>query len=248
MLTEGHVDVLCISETKLDSSFPDAQFAVEHFSLYWSDRNAHGGGILCYIKSNIPHRIRNDCALNANGVENITLQLKLTSVNMFISCMYRPPKVHVSHLITSLEHVCEKCICDGSSLYIIGDLNVDMMTKSNALADTLDVFNLRNVVRKPTCFKNVLNPSLLDVILTNTPRRLTSVLNVSLGICDFHNFICVATQMCKPKEQISHIVYRSYKHFNEELYLKDLQSAPFHVSNVFTDVDDQLVVLLQNAK
>ena len=135
--------------------------------------------------------------------------------------------------------MCEKCICDGSSLYIIGDLNVDMMTKSNALADTLDVFNLRNVVRKPTCFKNVLNPSLLDVILTNTPRRLTSVLNVSLGISDFHNFICVATKMCKPKEQISHIVYRSYKHFNEELYLKDLQSAPFHVSNVFTDVDDQ---------
>ena len=153
--------------------------------------------------------------------------------------MYRPPKVHVSHLITSLEHVCEKCICDASSLYIIGDLNVDMMTKSNALADTLDVFNLRNVVRKPTCFKNVLNPSLLDVILTNTPRRLTSVLNVSLGISDFHNFICLATKMCKPKEQISHIVYRSYKHFNEELYLKDLQSAPFHVSNVFTDVDDQ---------
>ena len=70
MLTEGHVDVLCISETKLDSSFPDAQFAVEHFSLYRSDRNAHGGGILCYIKSNIPHRIRNDCALNANGVDN----------------------------------------------------------------------------------------------------------------------------------------------------------------------------------
>ena len=201
MLTEGHVDVLCISETKLDSSFPDAQFAVEHFSLYRSDRNAHGGGILCYIKSNIPHRIRNDCALNANGVENITLQLKLTSENMFISCMYRPPKVHVSHLITSLEHVCEKCICDGSSLYIIGDLNVDMMTKSNALADTLDVFNLRNVVRKPTCFKNVLNPSLLDVILTNTPRRLTSVLNVSLGISDFHNFICVQQKCANLKNK-----------------------------------------------
>ena len=45
--------------------------------------------------------------------------------------------------------------------------------------------------------------------------------------------------MCEPKEQISHIVYRSYKHFNEEVYAKDLHSAPFHISNVFTDVDDQ---------
>ena len=72
---------------------------------------------------------------------------------MFISCMCRPPKVPVSHLITSLEHVCEKCICDGSSLYIIRDLNVDMMKTSNALADTLDVFNRINVERKPTCLK-----------------------------------------------------------------------------------------------
>ena len=107
MLTEGHLDVLCISETKLDSSFPDAQFAVEHLSLYRSDRNAHGGGILCYIKSNISHRIRNDCALNANGVDNIiTLQLKLTSENM----------VHKLHVQTSkgsriaLNHIIGTCV------------------------------------------------------------------------------------------------------------------------------------------
>ena len=46
----------------------------------------------------------------------------------------------------------------------------------------MDSCSLPNVVLGPTCFRNVENSSLVDVILTNTPRRLTSVLNVSIGI------------------------------------------------------------------
>ena len=133
----------------------------------------------------------------------------------------------------------DKCLCESSSIYIIGDLNVNVLNHPNLLDDSLDILNLTIVVQGPTCFKNVDNPTLLDVILTNTPRRLTSVLNMSLGISDFHNFICIATKMCKPNKIRRQIVYRSYKHFNEVMYLHDLECAPFHVSHIFTDIDDQ---------
>ena len=93
----------------------------------------------------------------------------------------------------------------GTSLYIIGDLNVNVLKHPNLLDDVLDILSLTNVVREPTCFKNVDNPTLIDLILTNTPRRLTTVLNVPLGISDFHNFICVATRMCKPTKAIRQI-------------------------------------------
>ena len=128
---------------------------------------------------------------------------------------------------------------EGTSLYIIGDLNVNVLKHPNLLDDVLDILSLTNVVREPTCFKNVDNPTLIDLILTNTPRRLTTVLNVPLGISDFHNFICVATRMCKPTKAIRQITYRSYKRFNETAYLHDLNCAPLHVSHIFTDVDDQ---------
>ena len=62
---------------------------------------------------------------------------------------------------------------------------------------------------------------------------------MSLGISDFHNLICVATKMCKPNKIRRQIAYRSYKHFNEVMYLHDLECAPFHVSHIFTDIDDQ---------
>ena len=239
ILAGNYVDVFGLIETKLDESFPNAQFMVDGFSLYRADRNIHGGGIMCYVKSDIPHRLRTDISCNGNGIEMITIQLKFKDESVFISIMYRPPTVHISHLITALEYVSEKCLHEGTSLYIIGDLNVNVLKHPNLLDDVLDILSLTNVVREPTCFKNVDNPTLIDLILTNTPRRLTTVLNVPLGISDFHNFICVATRMCKPTKAIRQITYRSYKRFNETAYLHDLNCAPLHVSQIFTDVDDQ---------
>ena len=44
-------DILIISETKIDESFPLSQFKIDGFSMpYRHDRNAHGGGILMYSK------------------------------------------------------------------------------------------------------------------------------------------------------------------------------------------------------
>ena len=44
-----------ISETKLDESFPIGQFLKKGFSTpFRLDRNCHGGGILLYIREDIP--------------------------------------------------------------------------------------------------------------------------------------------------------------------------------------------------
>ena len=53
-----------------------------------------------------------------------------------------------------------------------------MLKHPHPLDDVMDSFKLSNVVLGHTCFRNVENSSSIDVILTNTPRRLTSVLNV----------------------------------------------------------------------
>ena len=47
-----------ISETKLDDSFPTAQFLVKGFSTpYGFDRNSKGVGLLFYIRKDIPSKI-----------------------------------------------------------------------------------------------------------------------------------------------------------------------------------------------
>ena len=47
-----------ISETKLDSSFPKEQFHLHGFSEPYSlDRNGNGGGILVFIREDIPSKL-----------------------------------------------------------------------------------------------------------------------------------------------------------------------------------------------
>ena len=47
-----------ISETKLDYFFPQTQFRIEECAyLFRYDRNSHGGGILLFIRQNIPVKL-----------------------------------------------------------------------------------------------------------------------------------------------------------------------------------------------
>ena len=49
-----HLDILLISETKIDESFPSAQFLLDGFSRpYRLDRCANGGEILLYVRDDI---------------------------------------------------------------------------------------------------------------------------------------------------------------------------------------------------
>ena len=55
---KGNVDFLVISETKLNDSFPSIQFLIEVYgSPYRLDRNSRGGGILLYVREDIPCKL-----------------------------------------------------------------------------------------------------------------------------------------------------------------------------------------------
>ena len=52
---KGNIDILMISEKKLDESFPVGQFLIDGYNLpFGFDRNGNGGGILLYIREDIP--------------------------------------------------------------------------------------------------------------------------------------------------------------------------------------------------
>ena len=55
-----NIDALLTSETKIDSSFPSAQFHLEGYATpHRLDRNANGGGIPLYIREDIPSKLKN---------------------------------------------------------------------------------------------------------------------------------------------------------------------------------------------
>ena len=54
-MLHNNPDILLIFESKIDSSFPNAQFQIEDYTTYRLDTNANGGGIVLYIREDTIH-------------------------------------------------------------------------------------------------------------------------------------------------------------------------------------------------
>ena len=55
---DGNIDILLISETKIDESFPSSQFFIPGFSTpFRYDRSGNAGGLLFYVRQDIPAKI-----------------------------------------------------------------------------------------------------------------------------------------------------------------------------------------------
>ena len=51
---KGNINVLLVSETKIDDSFPIGNFLIDLFSLlYRLDRNSNGGGLMLFVTEDI---------------------------------------------------------------------------------------------------------------------------------------------------------------------------------------------------
>ena len=57
-IIHGNLDILVITETKLDHTFPENQFLIPGYKKsYRRDRNKNGGGVMVYVREDIPSDI-----------------------------------------------------------------------------------------------------------------------------------------------------------------------------------------------
>ena len=55
---QDNIDILMISETKVDASFPIDKFLLNDYSTaFYLNCNAHGGGILLYVREGISSKL-----------------------------------------------------------------------------------------------------------------------------------------------------------------------------------------------
>ena len=79
-LVSNNIDVLLISETKTDNTFPVSQFYVPGYWVpYRLDRTENGGGIMLYVKKHIPCRILSKFTLEKE-IESFAIEINLRKV------------------------------------------------------------------------------------------------------------------------------------------------------------------------
>ena len=90
-LIKDNIDVLMISETKLDESFPTSQFMINSFSApFRLDRNDKGDGIILYIREDIPSRV---VSTESSQVGGLFVEINLRNKKKWLlCCSYNPKK------------------------------------------------------------------------------------------------------------------------------------------------------------
>ena len=77
-----NLDILLITETKIDSSFPEAQFDIDGFTIpYRVDRDCHGGGIVLFIRQDIPSKLLINLKISEN-LEGVFVELNFRRKKM----------------------------------------------------------------------------------------------------------------------------------------------------------------------
>ena len=86
------------------------------------------------------------------------------------------------------------------------------------------VYGFKNLIKEPTCYKNALNPTCIDLILTNKYNKFQNSKTIETGISDFHKMTVTVLKTFFQKKAPMLIKYRDYKHFDNNTFRNVLKN------------------------
>ena len=103
-MIKNEIDILMISENKIDNSFPISRFTMTGYSIpFRLDLASHGGGIFLFVREYITCKIyKTDCDGDFGG---IFVDINLKKKKWLLCCSYNPRKSNMAnHLETFARH------------------------------------------------------------------------------------------------------------------------------------------------
>ena len=227
--------VVVISETKIDSSYPNSQFNLHGYHMYRKDRVKGGGGLIAYFSSLIPSR-KLALPRSYKTLEALAVESKIGRNDIIFLALYRPPKQsgntssskYFQRVEEEINDICLWASFQKQSVVIVGDLNMDRLKPNHRegkiLKDLEEVHDLQCMISEPTRI-TVTSQTLLDVLLTNAPQLFKKCGTYDPGISDHRLVYGVMTEHVR-KHRPKTITFRDMRNIDVEQLNRDLTDAP----------------------
>ena len=103
-MIKGVIDILIITETKIDQSLPTQQFLIEGYaSPLRVDRNIEGGGVLIYVREDLGvKRLHNTNDAEENNLEGIFFEVNLKKNRWLMFGGYDNRKANIDSFLTQV--------------------------------------------------------------------------------------------------------------------------------------------------
>ena len=211
------VDILTIAKTKIESLFFRAQFRLANYhTTYCLNINGKSGGILVYVKSDIPKRQLNSGDL-FKSIQAVPFKKNLRKEKWLVISIYRPPSQNSEFFLNSLTNIIDHFIKLFDNYIIIGDFNLE--PSNTTLKHFLDSNELYNLSKGHTCFKG--KGSLVDLILTNREFSCKNTQSFKTGLSDHHHMAYTMFKISFQKSEPKQLIYRDFKNFYFESFEND---------------------------
>ena len=215
-----HTDILVLTETKLDNTFPKAQVLVNGFSESCRlNRNRKWGGVMVYIREDIPSKLL-DKHVFPYDIEGLFAELNFRKCKWLLFGTYHPSSQADIYYFENLDKAFDTYSSYEKRL-LIGDFNTE--TSEPCIDSFIYEHDLQNLVKEKTCFKSVENPSFIDLILTNNAMAFQNTTTVFTGLSDFHKLVLTVLKTSITKSKPQKITYRDYKNFDSVRFNGELK-------------------------
>ena len=155
-LITGNLDILVVGETKLDNSFTENQFIISGFKKpYRLDRNNNGGGVMIYVRGDIPSKELTKHNFTKN-IEAIFVEINLRKSKLLLVGTYH--STHPRYGTSDIDYFEQigfamDIYSNYDKFLIAGDFNVQ--ENESCVKHFLEDFDAKNLVKDSTCFKNL---------------------------------------------------------------------------------------------
>ena len=153
-------------------------------------------------------------------IEAIVLEINLVKRRWLLLGIYNPYKEMTKTFLASLGEKLNELYLKYENIIILGDFNSEMCE------DVMQIFcatyNLKCLVKEATCFKNINNPSCIDLILTNKSLCFHTTTVIETRLSDFHKLTLTVMKSSFQKQLPKILNYRNYKRFDNISFHNDL--------------------------
>ena len=235
-------DLFLMTETWLNSTWEDTLINIDGYDIFRCDRINRGGGAAVYIKNSLICK-RIFLLDDTCNTEYVCLEVKqhCSGPKMAFIVLYRPPN-SPAHCYNNITMLIQAASYRYNEVIVAGDFNIDLFKNTDVrLSKIFQDAGLEQIVKCATrVFEGT--ETLIDHVYTTHPHRIIDIKVPVYGLTD-HYPVCFVHKAGRGKHRkYRHetITYRNFKHFCQEAFLNDLNTAPWSLLDVFHDVNEKL--------
>ena len=218
-MIEGKIDILVVTE-ELDSTFPTNKFYINGFTKpYRHNRNRNGGGVLIYIREDVPSKELDNHLPNA--IEGMFIEVNLKKSKRLLFRYYHSLSQSDNYFFFHVQNDLDKLNQKYNKYMLVGNFNAE--DSETCLSNFFFFFFSKNIVSNYKCYKSVENSNCIILIITNSPLSFQNTVIITTGLSDFRIMVTAVLKTAFAKFILKKAIYRDYKNFNGDGFKRELE-------------------------